>query len=75
MRRIVNRSACVLLPAALICLGLALLIGRLWTNGQSWASYGANEHVYKNGSLVGGTVTDRNGVVLARAQNGGYTYA
>ena len=75
MRRIVNRSACVLLPAALICLGLALLIGRLWTHGQSWASYGANEHVYKNGSLVGGTVTDRNGVVLARAQNGGYTYA
>ena len=35
MRRIVNRSACVLLPAALICLGLALLIGRaVWNSGN-----------------------------------------
>ena len=75
MRRIVNRSACVLVPALLICLGLGLLILRLWTDGQSWASYGANEHVYKNGALVGGTITDRNGVVLAQARNGGYSYA
>ena len=48
---------------------------RLWTDGGRWASYGANRHIYKNGALTGGTLTDRNGVVLAHAENGEYTYA
>ena len=75
MKRITNRSACVLLLAALTVLGLALLGLRLWTDGGRWASYGANRHIYKNGALTGGTLTDRNGVVLAHAENGEYTYA
>ena len=75
MKRIGSRSVCVLVLALLICLGLGFLIARLWTRGQSWASYGANEHVYKNGALVGGTLTDRNGVVLASAKYGEYSYA
>ena len=75
MKRIEKRAGSVLILSALILLGLGVLVLRLWTQGSQWASYGANEHVYKNGALVGGTLTDRNGVVLARAVNGEYTYA
>lgn len=75
MKRIRRRARVVLLPAALILLGLGVLLSRLLRQGESWAAYGANSHIYHGGVLAGGTVTDRNGVILSRAEDGEYTYA
>ena len=75
MKRILRRSAVVLIPAVLILFGLGALLGKLWLHGGEWASYSANAHVYDRGVLASGTLTDRNGVVLFSAHDGGYHYA
>ncbi len=75
MKRINNRAASVLILAVLILAGMGVLVLRLWNDGARWASYSANDHVYSRGALRGGTLTDRNGVVLAHAEDGEYTYA
>ena len=75
MKKIRLRSFVVLFPAVLILFGLGALLARLWLHGGEWASYSANEHVYRGGILAGGTLTDRNGVVLFTARDGEYRYA
>ena len=75
MKRIQHRAVAVLLPALLILLGLGVLLMRLALHGEMWATYSANTHIYRNGVLTGGTLTDRNGVLLSQAENGEYTYA
>lgn len=75
MKRIRRRASAVLLPAVLILLGLGVLLSRLLLQGENWAAYSANSHIYHDGVLTGGTVTDRNGVILSQAKDGEYTYA
>ena len=75
MKKIRLRSFVVLFPAVLILFGLGALLARLWLHGGEWAAYSANEHVYRGGILAGGTLTDRNGVVLFTARDGEYRYA
>lgn len=67
-------AAALILPLGILAL-LGVLLFRLWTSGADWAVYSANEHIYQNGRLSAGTLTDRNGVVLASAAGGEYTYA
>ena len=73
MKRVERRAVSVLALAALILLGTAVLLWRLTRQGYAWATYSANEHIYHNGVLTGGTITDRNGVVLLHTENGEYT--
>ena len=75
MKRLHRRAAAALLPAVLILFGLGVLLGKLWLHGGEWAAYSANEHAYHNGVLASGTLTDRNGVTLFSARDGGYYYA
>lgn len=63
-----------ILVLAIIC-GLSLYVFRLVVSGENWASFVSNGNVYKNGILTVGTITDRNGVVLASITKDGISYA
>ena len=75
MKRIKRRAAAVLAFAFLVIAGLGMLTVRLAEDGEEWASYSANRHIYHNGTLVSATITDRNGTVLASAEDGHFSYA
>lgn len=75
MKRIKRRAAAVLVVAALVLAGVGVFLFRLARDGDDWAMYRANTSIYENGLLRSGTLTDRNGLVLARAEKGEHTYA
>jgi peptidoglycan glycosyltransferase len=75
MKRVKRRSTAALLIAAALVVGLAAFLLRLYQDGSGWAMYQANRSVYDNGVLDTGTLTDREGVVLASAGGGVYSYA
>lgn len=75
MKKVTTRSYAALIVAALLLIGLGVYLVRLATDGGDWASFYANDSVYKNGVLNCGTVTDRNGVVLAESSADGCRYA
>ncbi len=75
MKKVTNRAAAVLLLMALIIVGMGVYIFRLVRDGGDWASFYANDSIYTAGVLNSGTITDRNGVVLASAGTSGTVYA
>ena len=75
MKKISRRAGFALIIAAALILGLALYSVRLFNDGDDWVMLRANQSVFKDGVLDTGMVTDRNGVVLARAGNGVFAYA
>ena len=75
MKRIKRRAAAALVLAILVVVWLGAFTVRLARDGGEWAAYSANRHIYQNGILSGGTITDRNGVVLAKSENGSFSYA
>ena len=75
MKKVKRRAACALLIAAAIIVGMAVYLVRLADHGADWAMFRANPDVYQNGVLNTGTLTDRNGLLLAQAGNGVYRYA
>lgn len=71
MKQTASRSFIVLAVTLLFCGGLLLFYGQLAIVGDNWAAYPTNRHLYTDGKLVrAGTVTDRNGTVLASTQGG-----
>ena len=75
MKKVKNRAQSALIIAALIIVGICVYLVRLADDGQAWATFSANRHIYSDGVLDTGTVLDRNGVVLAHAGDGTYYYA
>ena len=75
MKKVKRRATFALLIAAALVLGLGIYVVRLAMDGSGWASFTANSSIYKDGVLNTGTVTDRNGTVLAHAGDGTYSYA
>lgn len=75
MKKVKFRASFALLIAAALVLGLALYVLRFARDGDDWAAFSANDSIYQDGVLNTGTVTDRNGTVLAHAGNGIYYYA
>lgn len=74
MRKLEGRSMiCLLLILAMIA-GLVFFIIRLEINGSKWASFYANEHIYSEGVLNTGTITDRNGNELLKNSPEGPVY-
>lgn len=74
MKKITRRAILCLVLAAGLVLGLAVYVGNWLSQGDSWATYVANDHLYANGRLLRGQVADRNGVVLATAGEGGWRF-
>lgn len=76
MKRIQRRSSAALLLAFLLLLGTLILVVQLALKGGDWAAYSANMGIYSSkGILACGTLTDRNGVLLATSSDGEFYYA
>lgn len=75
MRKVKNRAGAALLLAMLMIVGLMVYVFRFLDQGQAWASFSANKSAYAGGVLTKGTVTDRNGLLLAEAGSAGNRYA
>ncbi|MDD7684091.1 penicillin-binding transpeptidase domain-containing protein [Eubacterium pyruvativorans] len=65
MRKLEKRAILCLLMALILALGMCLFVFRFVRDGDKWATFHANEHIYKNGYLSIGTIYDRNGMRLA----------
>ena len=68
MKKVKRRAMAALLIAALLVVGLAVYLVRLADDGGAWASY-------FSGGTPGGTILDRNGVVLYSSDEDGYSFA
>lgn len=75
MKKIKNRAYFAMLIALGLVLGIAIFTVRLFTDGKDWVMLRANQSVFNEGVMNTGTVTDRNGVILASAGNGVYSYS
>ena len=75
MNKILKRSTLLLIIIFIFIASLLLYYVSLAFSGGDWATYPANQHIYSNGILVkAGAITDRNGVVLAKTENGKRVY-
>lgn len=74
MKKMENRALLCLLLAAALVIGLIVFVGKLVVNGDDWASFYANSHVYTEGKLAVGAVYDRNGVLLLENTQEGAKY-
>ena len=68
MKKVKRRATAALLIAALLVVGHAVYLVRLADDGGAWASY-------FSGGTPGGTILDRNGVVLYSSDEDGYSFA
>ena len=75
MKKVKNRSLCALLLVGLAIIGMTYYIIRYAVMGGEWASASFNTKVYSGGALISGTLTDRNGVMLAGIKNGKRIFA
>ena len=75
MRKLRNRANFALLLALALLLGLAFYMIRYIRNAADWALSPVNQTYYSAGALRTGTLTDRNGRVLARAYADDSSYA
>lgn len=75
MKKVKFRANSAILLALLLLLGLCIYLVRLADHGAAWAMFSGNQGIYTAGILDTGTITDRNGIVLAKAGNGSYAYA
>lgn len=75
MKKIKNRAFFAMLIALELVFGMCIFAFRLFSDGKDWVMLRANQSVFNEGVLDTGTVTDRNGVILANAGNGVYSYA
>jgi len=75
VKKVKTRALSALLLVAIAVLGLGFYIVRLIISGDKWASSAYNTAIYSGGVLTVGTLTDRNGVILADVSNGKRTFA
>ena len=71
MKKLEKRAVICLALAAVLILGLMVFTYRFVRYGGDWATFYANQSVYRDGRLAIGSVYDVNGVLLA--ENGGGT--
>lgn len=71
MKRTMSRSIIALVLAVAFLLGLGVLCFKYFMDSDMWASQTYNLHLQHGGGLKSaGTITDRNGVVLAKSEGG-----
>ena len=78
MNKVRTRAYSVLLLVAIALIGMVLLVVRFVIFGAQWATTQErfNETVFRNGRFIAvGSITDRNGVILADAEGGRRTFA
>lgn len=75
MKKVKNRAFSALIIAFAVIIGMGLYVYRYATQGEMWATFTADSQIVTNeGKLISGTVLDRNGLVLAKAENSKQDY-
>ncbi|MDR2570767.1 MAG: penicillin-binding protein [Oscillospiraceae bacterium] len=75
MNKVRTRAFSLIILIAIAAFGMGFYIIRLFIYGGEWASAPFNATAYRAGVLAVGTVTDRNGVILADVTDGKRTFA
>ena len=75
MKKIKKRAYSAFLIALLLIGGMTAYVVRFITDGEGWATFTGNEGVYDSGKIAVGTVTDRNGIILSKADESGKFYS
>jgi len=70
MRKIAARTSACLLLVLFMLGGLSVYLVRYVKDGDRWVTFQVNRHVYSNAVLSVGTVTDKNGNIMATMENG-----
>nr|WP_317413409.1 penicillin-binding transpeptidase domain-containing protein [uncultured Solibaculum sp.] len=75
MKKILRRSVIVYALIGAFLVGMLTLIVSWAVDGRDWVMYSANTHIYTGGKLIsGGTITDRNGNILAKTVDDSRVY-
>lgn len=74
MAKIEKRAFLCLLVALVMVLGMLFYIGELIVDGDDWATFYANQHIYTDGQLNVGAVYDRHGNLLVQNTKKGPVY-
>ena len=72
MKKLSGRTWFVLLFTILLAAGTLILLGMYVVHGHDWASFSANRHLYTDGRIATGSITDRNGLLLFDGETGDY---
>ena len=70
MHKVNRRTWIVWVFLAVLLGGLGRFLFQYATQAQDWASFSGSPHIYRNGDLESGTVTDRGGHILMDYNNG-----
>ena len=74
MKKLEGRAFLCLTLAMMLVIGLCIFVYKLAVNGDDWASFYANQHVYDGGKLTTGAVYDRTGLRLMKNDEQGSHY-
>ena len=74
MRKLEKRAIICLTLAAVLFLGLCVFLFRFVKDGDQWATFYANQHIYSEGRLAIGRVYDVNGTLLVENTKDGVQY-
>ena len=74
MKKLEGRAFLCLTLAMMLVVGLAIFIYKLACDGGMWATFYANQHIYKDGELIIGAVHDRNNIRLMENDDDGIHY-
>lgn len=75
MKKLQHRAYSALLVALCLLLGMGVYVWRFAIHAREWASFSGNAAVYENGRVLTGTVTDRNGLILASVEDSKRVFA
>lgn len=64
MNRVAGRAGVVVLLVLLLLVGVGFFVFEYVSSADDWVQFSGSPHVYSNGNLSCGAVTDRNGVLL-----------
>ncbi|MBE6931243.1 MAG: penicillin-binding protein [Ruminococcaceae bacterium] len=74
MHKLKNRALLALLLVGCLVAALGFYGWFYVRDGGDWVAFASNRHIYKSGSLQTGTITDREGTVLASTDDGKRAY-
>jgi len=75
MKKVKDRALSALILVGITIIGLMIFTVRLVVDGQTWVAFASRSDMRIAGTLSVGTLTDRNGVILADIDEGRRVFA
>jgi len=70
MNRIATRAMAMLVLVLVLVGGIGFFLGEYFAKAEEWVLFSGSPHVYSNGRLGTGVITDRSGVILVDLTDG-----